>query len=259
MWDPRGSYADSAATSDKTGVKTARESKVIRSTFSNLHTLQFPRPRRPAPSLSLQSTARRRRRGGPRRCLPTAARASRRRGRTFPRSALEPSQSQRPTDNRRPVAGSRQLLQCKAPFLNLQHCNFPAPRANNGLEWKWKGSGSLINLIRRRGCPEDEPLGEASPADRRLAGAIVGAGSDDSKEEEREQKATGHWPCCCHGSVPLKSRRLKVWAFVNGGHRRPLLNRDAIRGNGRRSELRERAERREDVKYGSSGGTTATA
>uniref|UniRef100_A0A0E0BWN0 Uncharacterized protein n=1 Tax=Oryza meridionalis TaxID=40149 RepID=A0A0E0BWN0_9ORYZ len=249
MWDPRGSYADSAATSDKTGVKTARESKVIRSTFSNLHTLQFPRPRRPAPSLSLQSTARRRRRGGPRRCLPTAARASRRRGRTFPRSALEPSQSQRPTDNRRPVAGSRQLLQ--------EELLEPMGRVLG--EWKWKGSGSLINLIRRRGCPEDEPLGEASPADRRLAGAIVGAGSDDSKEEEREQKATGHWPCCCHGSVPLKSRRLKVWAFVNGGHRRPLLNRDAIRGNGRRSELRERAERREDVKYGSSGGTTATA
>ena len=68
-----------------------------------------------------------------------------------------------------------------------------------GVEGKWK-----LNLIRRRGCPEDEPLGEASPADRRLAGAIVGAGSDDSKEEEREEKATGHCPCCRHGQKKEK-------------------------------------------------------
>uniref|UniRef100_A0A0E0PAG8 Uncharacterized protein n=1 Tax=Oryza rufipogon TaxID=4529 RepID=A0A0E0PAG8_ORYRU len=98
-----------------------------------------------------------------------------------------------------------------------------------GLEGKWK-----LNLIRRRGRPEDEPLGEAPPADRRR---LTG---DGDNQEEREENATKHhhFPCSCHGEYeisPCQRCRRQVAALVdprcittipNTGHktfRNPLL------------------------------------
>uniref|UniRef100_A0A0E0KRU4 Uncharacterized protein n=1 Tax=Oryza punctata TaxID=4537 RepID=A0A0E0KRU4_ORYPU len=144
---------------------------------SPIYTLQFPRPPR-------RAVARRRRRG---------ARGAAYRPRLEPRGGgdgpfpVQPSSGPSPSGQPTTAAPSRQLSPSPASLT-----------APAGMEGKWK-----LNLIRRRGCPEDEPLGEASPADRWLAGAIVGAGSDDSKEEEREEKATGHCPCSRHGSVTL--------------------------------------------------------
>ena len=45
-------------------------------------------------------------------------------------------------------------------------------------------------LIGRRGRPEDEPLREAPPADRRLPSATVSVGS--SSEEEEREKTSKH-------------------------------------------------------------------
>ena len=43
---------------------------------------------------------------------------------------------------------------------------------------KWKTRAENFHLIGSRGCPEYEPLREASPADRRQGSAVVGAKSD---------------------------------------------------------------------------------
>jgi hypothetical protein len=58
------------------------------------------------------------------------------------------------------------------------------------MKYKW----NCRNLIGRRGGPEDETLGEASPVNGWPAGVVIGAGSD-GQQEKREDKATWHHQC----------------------------------------------------------------